>query len=265
MDVEVVESPSGVGVDTEMGATPVKNSVKNSVHSSDPRIRHMMRAKYFKCQALRVPWIQNNYDIILWVDGSFQVRDKDLQRAVEQYLSGGVEIACFTHSARRNVAEEVVASQQLQARYTSQNLGGQLQAYEASGFQADQHQLYEMGVFAYRNTPRIQTLMDTWWLHNQIHSYQDQISFPYALSLARKEGMKAPRVISPQIYTRNPLCQFQAHVHREPAPGMATSDTVLDMAATGTASLDSGDVANALGASPRATTSDEHGSTSVHA
>ena len=65
-------------------------------------------------------------------------------------------------------------------KYKKQDVDKQYNSYIANGFD-DSIGLFENTIIIRKKTQRTNEIFDSWWLHNLIYSYQDQISYPYVL------------------------------------------------------------------------------------
>jgi len=166
------------------------NSMQNNNHTFNI-------AKYYKQAFLNIPRMEE-YDIVVWLDGSLQLTEP---RAAEQVslvvAEGGCAMGVFNHTIRSALAEEVLVSKEFY-RYCVTSFGGQAQPYQnISGQFAD----YVSDGDADTSTPGVnevgvwyttlmiynmrdlwtRILLDRWYLETLRHSTNDQISFPHVV------------------------------------------------------------------------------------
>jgi len=156
-----------------------KSNYKNSyVNLHQPAEYNMMCAKYYKMQNHHIDAL-DKYDYIIWVDGSIILRENFVNQIMSEVIHPGRELVNFNHSVRNNIKDELAVSITMQ-KYKSQNLDSQYLHYIANGF-PDSIGLFENTIIIRKKNDKTNKLFDLWWLHNQMYSYQDQISYPYVL------------------------------------------------------------------------------------
>jgi hypothetical protein len=148
------------------------------------RVVNQMRAKYVKTQFHRID-ILEQYDVVIWIDSSFQISNKYITIDAIQSL-GIADILVHRHSARSSILSEARFTSAVAPRYKED--GGryiaQIVHYRHKGFR-DDIGLYELGLFVARKNMRTTRFLDRWWREIQIWSYQDQLSFPFVLYKSR--------------------------------------------------------------------------------
>jgi hypothetical protein len=152
-----------------------KNSYSNI---KDKKTYNMMCAKYYKMKNHEID-ILNKYDYIVWIDGSIILRKNFIENVSNNILKKDIELANFKHSVRNNIKDETNVSIEME-KYKTQGVDKQYNHYIANGFD-DSVGLFENTIIIRKKTDRTNDIFDTWWLHNLIYSYQDQISYPYVL------------------------------------------------------------------------------------
>jgi hypothetical protein len=143
----------------------------------DAKTRNMMSAKYYKAKPHDIDILQA-YDFYIWVDGSITLRPNFLVNMI-RHINAGHDLINFKHSARDNIRDEAAHSIEMN-KYSTQDIMGQYDAYIEEGF-PDNIGLFECTIMGKKNSPEINYIFDTWWMENLKHTYQDQISYPYAL------------------------------------------------------------------------------------
>lgn len=127
------------------------------------------------------------YDYYLWIDGSVYIHNPD---TIKWFLSliTNTEFVIFKHPHRTKAEHEV--------QYIEKKLG-QRNMYISRRYQNGLHRenlemmkkdagwndtvLYASTVFFYRNIPRVQEMLKTWWYLQSRYWSCDQIPLPYAL------------------------------------------------------------------------------------
>lgn len=150
-------------------------------------------------------------DYVVWVDSSRYIANPNFYYDVVHTMNPEIansssypaDLVFFQHSAKSTVKQEVEEAMK-QSRYQMQLVDVQYQMYVESGFQdehcdlldlnsdgldavADHQKINNIGVFdtssfVYRfNSPVATMVLDEWYRHNVLYSYEDQISLSYIL------------------------------------------------------------------------------------
>lgn len=212
----------------------------NSLHSSINGNNHTFNiAKYYKQAFYNIPRLQN-YDIVVWMDGSLQLTEA---RAAEQ-VSLTVEkdqcaVGVWNHTIRRHLSEEVQVTKDFY-RYCStyfnnqhqpyQNISGQYHAYMQTHPEVEQIGVWYTTFMVYNmKSPLTRYLLDNWYLETLRHTTNDQISFPYAVltTSAADDGMSTG-AIGDDSFSGSPgmidsLCTFPNALIRGQYPNHQTS------------------------------------------
>lgn len=157
------------------------------------------------------------YDAYLWLDGCFSMCRAD---TVEYFVNqlGDNDIVVFRHPVRPDIRQELrytrkgVRQQRLYLynRYKNelyQEMGGEI--FSDRSFKDDT--LVNGGVFMYRNTPEVQSMMKEWWYFVSRYATQDQISFPYVL---KKSGIKV-KILEENLVKTFPYFSLSYHTKRK--------------------------------------------------
>ena len=161
----------------------------------------MLLAKYVKIMHHRIR-VLRDYDVTVWVDGSFRVTNTKLYKDATEAVSAQQPLAAHTHSRWHRVFEDVVYCSNfandpayLRKRYATQDMLSQYLHYLEQGF--DDNRAFECGILVRRQRhAQVNAFMNAWWHHNLTHTYQDQISFGYLV-----ERLHMPvNVIGDNIY-----------------------------------------------------------------
>lgn len=133
------------------------------------------------------------YDFYLYLDANITLASPDaLEYLIEQIQDN--DIVVLRHPGRPNIRQEV--------RYTRKGIN-QESMYMLSRYKGEfLKEMYDLvqedkdfvddllvngGVFLYRNTEQVQSMMKEWWYYITRYIVQDQIPFPYVL---KKSGIK---------------------------------------------------------------------------
>jgi hypothetical protein len=175
-------------------AKPENKQYKNDITNlTDPMIKNMMSAKYYKINTHEIDILQG-YDYYIWIDGSIILRPNFLKNMLE-FANKGCSLVNFKHSERDTIKDELKLSITMK-KYKSQNLQAQYDAYMNEGF-PDTQGLFECTINMKKNSVHINSLFDLWWIENLKHSYQDQLSYVYALW---KKGITPDCVINEKVF-----------------------------------------------------------------
>jgi len=139
--------------------------------SITPRLQSRI-PKYFGWQM--VP----NYDIYIWADSGFAMHREDSAQWLLDCL-GEHDIVFIKHPTRKTIGEEadfirenLFKSNRLMARYKNELLEEQMNVIDKNGT------LYAAGIFAYKNTLKVQLAMKEWWYNVSRFHLDDQLSIP---------------------------------------------------------------------------------------
>jgi len=155
------------------------NSIDKNVHTFNV-------AKYYKQQFYLIPRLQE-YDFIIWMDGTLELTDPDAIRKIHAVLLHN-SFVTWKHEWRNHFSEEVQGS--IGERYTStfwngqpqpyQDVVGQYDKYKLDGFSNGQVYLTCMvGYNMKRNDNEVQNILNMWYDQTLNHTTQDQLGLPY--------------------------------------------------------------------------------------
>ncbi|MGB4191649.1 MAG: hypothetical protein WBJ81_03780 [Rickettsiales bacterium] len=167
------------------------NSLKNNNHTFN-------LAKYFKQSFHNIPRLKN-YDIVIWLDGTIEIRDPNTAEHMVNYLKYN-PIVTWEHNERKgSLAAE--AQDSMFSKYTSQSWLGQKQPYQdvqaqyrsyiKDGYDENLGRIIDplrvnFGVWitcfiAFDNkNDQVKNFLDFWYLQTLNYTTQDQVSFSYA-------------------------------------------------------------------------------------
>jgi len=127
-----------------------------------------------------------------------------------EYADKGCKMVNFKHSERDTIKDELKLSLEMK-KYKSQNLQAQYDAYINEGF-PDTQGLFECTINMKKNIPEINALFDLWWIENLKHSYQDQLSYVYALW---KKGIMPDCVINEKVFSNEDYSYSNAEIMKK--------------------------------------------------
>lgn len=174
--------------------------------------RNMYRAKYVKIMTHTIKALQA-FDIVVWMDGSFQPTNGRLHEDATQAVSKATPLAVHRHSRWSRVLQDVLYCSNvnhdpayLKRRYTYQDMLHQYAHYLREGFKDER--AYECGILVKQmRHPKLIAFMETWWSHNCMFTYQDQISFGF---LVEKHAMPI-HVLGTNVYKNTLVGPHQGH------------------------------------------------------
>ena len=119
------------------------------------------------------------YDYFIWIDASVVISNKNFINDIIKLLNNNSDrnIFLYYHNVRNNIYDEYIASKNLR-KYSNQNMLKQITNYLS---EFDVKNLYETGIFIYKNINEIRNLLNDWFFEIMKYSYQCQISIPYVL------------------------------------------------------------------------------------
>ena len=133
-----------------------------------------MRAKYFKVLPHYINEL-NDYDIVIWIDGSIEIKDKDFIKYCIDGLDNN-DMVLFKHPQRDCIFEEFIASDECR-KYDHEDKIAQRIDYRMR--YPEHGGLYACGVSARRHkSKKIIKVMNDWWHEIIKYTIQDQVSFP---------------------------------------------------------------------------------------
>ena len=127
------------------------------------------------------------YDVYIWLDGACTFKRDD---CVEWFLQqlGEKDMVLFRHPNRRSMRQETdhieeklsINHPYIVPRYKN-GLHKEQLAECMSNPQFEDKVLYASTIFVYRNTPKVQGALKSWWYHQSRYYTCDQIALPYVL------------------------------------------------------------------------------------
>lgn len=161
-----------------------RHSWKNITNST---IRNVMAARFYKMNMYLLPELQG-FDVIVWLDADYLEGWHQGFAFADSFLRllGQAEVGIERHPERNTVAAEVVPTARRATAYTSyvesyRDIKEAL-AYEVSQGFDDKQGLYDSSKFMLRaGSPRVRSALQEWWRQVQLHTFRDQISFPWIL------------------------------------------------------------------------------------
>jgi O-antigen biosynthesis protein len=120
-----------------------------------------------------------SYEYLIWVDGSMTITNHNFVEEILAFMDKGFVVS--PHFDPRHCAYGEGEFCMSIPKYEDEPLRQQLDFYKEEGFPVD-YGLYECGISARRmGTPGLSDLGSLWYEQNMTWSYQDQVSFSYAL------------------------------------------------------------------------------------
>lgn len=145
-----------------------------SFRSSDRFAHPRMTAKWVK---MNPRMLLPEYDVTLWLDGSFTVVRPDILDRLLPCLNGS-GFAAFKHPDRNNIYDEAAASFHM-AKYAGEPIMEQCAFYRSQGLPM-QHGLWAGGALLRDNRSAAVERLNLDWMNENIRwSWQDQLSLPY--------------------------------------------------------------------------------------
>lgn len=202
MKITVMRSVYG-GYDNPVAIPPQTLEFEEIVVTdvSDPR-HHMhsrLAAKHAKC----CPWDYTDADMIVWLDGSFEVLRPDWIEFMRDQSEGHL-ISQYTHPVRDDILIEADVSSTM-LKYAGQSVHAQANHYLSLGHPRHWG-MWSTGIATYRLYDReLLKAFGNHWLAEQVRwTYQDQISQPHVL---RVHDLR-PHAIDGDLYNTSYLRMY---------------------------------------------------------
>jgi hypothetical protein len=141
----------------------------------------------FKHPRMDAKWARMNpefllpeYDVTIWIDGSFQIRSPDfVPWVLEAVGRSSYGFALFQHPERDNIYDEYAMSL-THRKYDGERMEEQVAHYKWNGLPAD-HGLWATGIMGRRKNDVLRSINQQWMNENIVWSWQDQLSLPFVL------------------------------------------------------------------------------------
>lgn len=155
-----------------------------------------------------------NYDFYLWLDGNLRLSHPD---SLKYFLDNCQEydVVVLQHPQRNTIYWEYrynwrglnsrATSNYLCKRYTNELLDEQYAVIKKDKDYIDD-MLVNGGVFMYRNTLKVQTMLKEWWYHVSRYLIMDQLSWAYVL---KKSGLRVN--VLPDVFNNCPWLDNRRH------------------------------------------------------
>jgi hypothetical protein len=158
---------------------PYKRYYFNEQNSPFPfdGLDNRMKARWFKIMAHRII----KHETIIWLDGNVKVNSKTM---IREMAEGCKDILISKHPSRNSIYEEAEfvinqiakGSKYLKSRYKADSMRKEI-AHIGPGIQG----LYYCGVFARKNSPKVNEAFERWWYENILWANFDQNSFAFCV------------------------------------------------------------------------------------
>lgn len=148
-----------------------------------------------------------NYQYSLWIDGSIEIKDIEVDDLFQQYLEHN-DIALHAHPDRNCIYDEADVCSKIN-KDDPAIIRQQMDQYRLRGY-PEASGLVSAGIIFRRHTPAIAQLNQDWWREIELHSRRDQLSFNY---VAWKNGVNY-FTIKGNIRTKEEE-GFKIHPHKQ--------------------------------------------------
>jgi len=148
-------------------------------------MQHILQSKFYKTR-----WIAENtqYDFIVWMDGKYVMRNRNLNETIHSYMGENVDMLVMKHPERNTVGQEVApassrAADILHDRSVIQKAKEIYLQYRHEGF-SDTSGLFDSAMFIVRPA-RVRDMFLDWWHQVQLGVPRDQLSLPWMIQKHR--------------------------------------------------------------------------------
>ena len=193
-------------------------------------------AKYFKTSFHHIPLIVDNCDVVVWLDGSVRITNKDFFSIIAKMCSNGKNLIVFEHMRGGSMEAErkaSIASGRYETHFAYgmpqpfQDLTKQKMDWEKEGFREHwwrtdpefkdlqlppQFGMWVTCMVAFDlRLPKTHLFLDRWWLENLKHTTQDQMTFAYSVWKERLLPTTVPHKTIKGNYNKNDLFVKMKH------------------------------------------------------
>ena len=182
----------------------IKSNTWKIIYIEDEKLSNVKLAR--KIKILGHPIINENYDILLWMDGAV-VFKKKIKDFIKKYLSKDDNLVAFKHGERNSIKDECDACIRFR-KETKENIRKILKFYEKENYHHD-NGLIESTVYIKRtHNDLVDSTMQLWFDMILNYSKRDQLSFNYCI---HKTGLRV-KWINEKVFDNE---WFNWNVHNE--------------------------------------------------
>ena len=204
---EIDEMEKGIDYYCFTNNKNIKSNTWKVIYIEDKNLSNVLLAR--KTKILGHPSINNNYDILLWMDGAI-VFKKKIKEFIKTFLGKDDLFVGFKHGERKCIKDECDACYRYN-KETKANIKNILDYYKKEGY-PDNNGLIESTVFIRRtNNKLVDETMNLWFDMVLNYSKRDQLSFNYAIY---KTGLSV-RWINEKVFS-NTWFDWIKHVSNKP-------------------------------------------------
>lgn len=163
-------------------------------HNSLQKNKHTFNiAKYYKQSFHLIPILKEDYDIVVWIDGTIEIIDENFTNFIIDKFKNGYDMISVNHTERKNLLKNEVDASHTE-RYTSTHWNGQDQPFQDvdsqykhyinDGYRDDEENsnVWITCLVAFdMNNPKTVNFLEFWYEQTLKFTTQDQISFPYCV------------------------------------------------------------------------------------
>ena len=155
----------------------IKSKTWKVEYIEDKKLSNIILAR--KTKILGTDYINNNYDILLWMDAAVEFK-KPINDFINEYFSDDDSFACFKHGLRKKISEEMNAC----LRFRKENIDNieKLKKFYLKEKYPDDNGLIESTVYIKRpKDEKVKETMQLWFEMVNDYTKRDQLSFNYCI------------------------------------------------------------------------------------
>jgi hypothetical protein len=137
-----------------------------------------LSAKWWKCHPPAPDYVPGMAEASVWIDGSVAIHNPEYFDVLAEGLVKR-PLTMFRHPDRDCIYAEADVSRSMM-KYIGQPLEAQVGLYHSRGWPAN-NGLWASTTFARRHTVEVLQFGAAWFAHNELLTYQDQLSLPVLL------------------------------------------------------------------------------------
>lgn len=201
---EIKDKEEGIDYYCFTNNKKIKSDTWDIIYIEDKSLSNVKLAR--KIKILGHKKINDNYDILLWMDAAVTF-NKKIKDFIKTYYPENCVLAAFKHGDRNNILEECKAVVQGR-KETKENIKKLLEFYKRENYNFD-NGLIESTVYIKKpKDKKVKQTMELWFSMIKDYSKRDQLSFNYCI---KKTGLKV-NWINEKVFS-NDWFNWESHIN----------------------------------------------------